>query len=87
MQEDCRMQCEKCGEWQYPDALEIYGDHAACIGYCNMAYLQSLPEEYYDEFIAKVMRMNFGRNMRDIANMMTKPISAIGKKMMGLRIL
>ena len=53
MQEDCRMQCEQCGEWQYPDDLEIYGDHAACIGYCNMAYLQSLPEEYYDEFIAR----------------------------------
>ena len=53
MNEDVRMQCEQCGEWYYPDNMVKYGDRAVCIGICNMEYLQSLPEEYYDEFIAR----------------------------------
>ena len=52
MKDDCRMQCEQCGAWQYPENLVIYGDHAVCIEH-NMDYLLSLPEEYYDEFIAR----------------------------------
>ena len=53
MQEDCRMQCAVCGQWHYPDDCVTYGDTAVCISLCNSEYLQSLPEEYYDEFIAR----------------------------------
>ncbi len=63
--EDCRTQCVVCGRYEYPDNLVIYGknavtDVAVCIG-CNMDYLMSLPEEYYDEFILRGHEAEFER--------------------------